>query len=284
LASPARPIRCAPGLSRPPLKGTGLSYHSSALHSGDSPGPRGCTRIQPQQQSALASRAYQPRAPNRPAPPRPAPPRQTEGATLSDGRSASVWDVYVKNRPDQIRDGSTAAVATDFYHRYKDDIALMKSLGVKSYRMSISWSRLIPSGRKGGAVNPKGLEFYNNVINELLKAGISPAVTLYHWDMPQANQDAYKVRGGGGSRRGPWRWGRGRLRTRLHGGSALGWAAGGDGNALSQWQAVLILQAPLPPLECRSAVLSAAQPPPSPGPARAPRTLCTPGPDQPPGG
>jgi hypothetical protein len=69
----------------------------------------------------------------------------------------------------------------------------MKSLGVKSYRMSLSWSRLIPSGRKGGAVNPKGVEFYNNVINELLKAGISPVVTLYHWDMPQANQDAYKV-------------------------------------------------------------------------------------------
>ena len=71
----------------------------------------------------------------------------------------------------------------------------MKSLGVKNNRFSISWSRLIPSGRKGGAVNPKGVEFYNNVINEMLKQGIAPAATLYHWDLPQANQDAYKVPG-----------------------------------------------------------------------------------------
>ena len=118
---------------------------------------------------------------------------QTEGAALEDGRSPSVWDVYVKSGG-KVRDGSTADVACDHYHRYKEDIALMKSLGVKNYRFSISWSRLIPSGRKGGAVNPQGAKFYSDLIDEMLKQGVAPAATLYHWDLPQANQDAYKVR------------------------------------------------------------------------------------------
>jgi hypothetical protein len=118
--------------------------------------------------------------PTNPKPPTPQPPNrqpQTEGATASDGRGPSVWDVYVK-QGGKIRDGSTADVACDHYNRYKEDIALMKSLGIKNFRFSISWSRLIPSGRKGGAVNAKGVEFYNNLINEMLKNGISPAVTL----------------------------------------------------------------------------------------------------------
>ncbi|KIY94314.1 beta-glucosidase, putative [Monoraphidium neglectum] len=117
---------------------------------------------------------------------------EMEGATDIDGRSPSVWDTYVKNKPWEIRDGSNAKVACDHYHRYKEDVALMKSLGVKNYRFSISWSRLVPSGRKGGAVNQKGVDFYNALINELLKNGIAPAATLYHWDLPQANQDAYE--------------------------------------------------------------------------------------------
>lgn len=117
---------------------------------------------------------------------------QMEGATDKDGRSQSVWDKYVKEKPWEIRDGSNANVACDFYNKYKEDVALMKKMGIKNYRFSISWSRLIPSGRKGGAVNQKGLEFYNSLINELIKNGISPAATLYHWDLPQANQDAYE--------------------------------------------------------------------------------------------
>lgn len=116
---------------------------------------------------------------------------QTEGATSADGRGPSVWDIYVKSGG-KIRDGSTADVAVDHYYRYKEDVALMKQLGVKNFRFSISWSRLIPSGRKGSAVNQKGVDFYNNLINELLKNGITPAVTLYHWDLPQGNQDVYK--------------------------------------------------------------------------------------------
>jgi beta-glucosidase/6-phospho-beta-glucosidase/beta-galactosidase len=118
---------------------------------------------------------------------------QTEGALTAGGRSISVWDKYVADNPSKIRDNTTADVTCDFYNRYKEDIALMKSLGVKNYRFSISWGRVVPSGRKGGAVNQQGVEFYNNVINEMIRQGIAPAVTLYHWDLPQANQDAYKV-------------------------------------------------------------------------------------------
>ncbi|KAI8476683.1 MAG: glycoside hydrolase superfamily [Monoraphidium minutum] len=117
---------------------------------------------------------------------------QTEGATNVDGRSPSVWDVYVKNNRGKIRDWSTADVTTDFYHKYKEDFALMKSLGVKNYRFSIAWGRIVPSGRKGGAINPKGVAYYNSVIDAMIAAGVSPAATLYHWDIPQANQDAYK--------------------------------------------------------------------------------------------
>ncbi|GBF92735.1 beta-glucosidase-like [Raphidocelis subcapitata] len=117
---------------------------------------------------------------------------QTEGSPYADGRSPSIWDVYVKNNPGKVRDGTNGDVTTDFYHRYKEDIALMKSLGVKNYRFSIAWGRIIPSGRKGGAVNQAGVDFYNAVIDEMIKNGVSPAVTLFHWDLPQANQDAYK--------------------------------------------------------------------------------------------
>jgi len=125
---------------------------------------------------------------------------QTEGALTAGNRSISVWDKYVKDNPSKIRDGSNAEVTCDFYNKYKEDIALMKDLGIKNYRLSVSWGRIVPSGRKGGAINQAGVDYYNSVIDELIKAGISPAVTLYHWDLPQANQDAYKV----GGLLGPW--------------------------------------------------------------------------------
>lgn len=103
----------------------------------------------------------------------------------------SVWDVFA-SKPGNIQDGSNPSVATDFYNKYKEDIALMKAMGVKNFRMSISWSRLIPGGVAGSPVNPDAVKFYNSVFDELKKAGIEPAVTLYHWDMPQVLQDKYE--------------------------------------------------------------------------------------------
>jgi beta-glucosidase len=116
---------------------------------------------------------------------------QVEGGADLGGRTPSVWDVFAKTSG-RIDDKSTGDVATDFYHRYKEDIALMKSLGIQNFRLSLSWSRLIPKGSKGSPVNKKGLDFYNDVIDELVKNGISPIVTLYHWDLPQSLQDSYK--------------------------------------------------------------------------------------------
>lgn len=93
--------------------------------------------------------------------------------------------------PGKTAGGATGDVADDHYHRYKEDIALMKALGVKSYRFSIAWSRVFPDG--AGQPNPKGLDFYNRPVDELLASGIQPFATLYHWDLPQALQD----KGGG---------------------------------------------------------------------------------------
>jgi len=103
---------------------------------------------------------------------------QIEGGYLDDGRTPSIWDVADKSR---IKNGENCHVACDHYHRYKEDIALMKKLGVKSYRFSLSWSRIIS---KEGGVNQKGLAFYSSLIDELKKNGIEPMVTLYHWDLP----------------------------------------------------------------------------------------------------
>jgi beta-glucosidase len=116
---------------------------------------------------------------------------QIEGGYASDGRSPSVWDVYANPKNGKISDGSTPWVATDFFNKYKEDIALMKSLGVKNLRLSFSWSRIIPEGVNGSKVNEKGVQFYNNVLDELKTAGIEPAVTLFHWDVPQVLQDKY---------------------------------------------------------------------------------------------
>jgi len=111
---------------------------------------------------------------------------QIEGAVTEDGRGASIWDVYA-HTPGKIKDGRNADVANDHYHRYKDDVRLMRDLGVKAYRFSIAWPRIFPDGR--GQPNAKGIDFYNRLIDALLEAGIEPFPTLYHWDLPQALQD-----------------------------------------------------------------------------------------------
>lgn len=104
---------------------------------------------------------------------------QIEGGWDSDGRTPSIWDIAPAKK---IKNGDTCHVSADHYHRFKEDVALMKQLGLRSYRFSISWSRVIP---QEGVVNAKGLQFYSNLVDELLAAGIEPLVTLFHWDMPE---------------------------------------------------------------------------------------------------
>jgi beta-glucosidase len=111
---------------------------------------------------------------------------QIEGAWNEDGKGLSIWDTYA-HTPGKIRDGSTGDVANDHYHRYTEDVVLMKETGVNAYRFSISWPRIFPEGT--GAPNPKGLDFYSRLVDELLAAGIEPFATLYHWDLPQTLQD-----------------------------------------------------------------------------------------------
>ncbi|WP_010188076.1 GH1 family beta-glucosidase [Sphingomonas sp. PAMC 26605] len=108
---------------------------------------------------------------------------QIEGAVTADGRGATNWDVF-SHTPGRVANSDTGDVACDSYHRYAEDIALLKALGVKSYRMSIAWSRIFPEGR--GKPNAKGIDYYNRVIDALLAAGIQPYVTMFHWDLPQA--------------------------------------------------------------------------------------------------
>jgi len=111
---------------------------------------------------------------------------QVEGAVAEDGRSPSVWDTFA-HTPGKTVAGATGDVANDHYHRYREDVQLMKALGAKIYRFSIAWPRVFPQG--GGQPNPKGLDFYNRLVDELLANGIEPFATLYHWDLPQALQD-----------------------------------------------------------------------------------------------
>jgi len=108
---------------------------------------------------------------------------QIEGAVHEDGRGATNWDVF-SHTPGRVANGDTGDVACDSYHLYPTDIQLMRNLGISVYRMSIAWSRIFPDGR--GAPNPKGVDYYNRVIDGLLAAGITPYVTLFHWDLPQA--------------------------------------------------------------------------------------------------
>ncbi|MGD0674775.1 MAG: GH1 family beta-glucosidase [Polyangiaceae bacterium] len=111
---------------------------------------------------------------------------QIEGAAHEDGRGESIWDRFART-PSNIKDGSNGDVACDHYHRWRDDIALMKKLGLQAYRFSVAWPRVLPVGR--GSRNDRGLDFYSRLVDGLLEAGITPFVTLYHWDLPQPLQD-----------------------------------------------------------------------------------------------
>ncbi len=111
---------------------------------------------------------------------------QIEGATDLDGRGESIWDRFCAI-PGKVRNGESGAIACDFYHRYREDIALMRELGLTSFRLSVAWPRILPDGR--GRVNQAGLDFYDRVIDELLANEIEPLVTLYHWDLPTALED-----------------------------------------------------------------------------------------------
>ena len=106
---------------------------------------------------------------------------QVEGAAYEDGKGLNIWDVFCKE-PGHVYEGHTGDVACDHYHRYQEDIALMKEMGLQAYRFSLSWARILPDGT--GKVNEKGLDFYDRLIDALLENGIEPYVTLYHWDLP----------------------------------------------------------------------------------------------------
>src|SRR5262245_53356029 len=111
---------------------------------------------------------------------------QIEGALHEDGRGPSMWDSFAQTLG-AIFDGSNAEVAVEHYHRYRDDVQLMKELGANAYRFSIAWPRIFPDGT--GTPNPKGIDFYFRLVDELLANGIEPFATLYHWDLPQALHD-----------------------------------------------------------------------------------------------
>jgi beta-glucosidase len=111
---------------------------------------------------------------------------QVEGAVHADGRGPSIWDTF-SHTPGKTYENETADVSDDDFHRYKEDVALMKDLGVKTYRFSIAWPRVFPQGT--GTPNPKGLDFYKRLLDALQSADITPYATLFHWDLPQALQD-----------------------------------------------------------------------------------------------
>jgi len=111
---------------------------------------------------------------------------QVEGAAAEDGRGLSIWDTF-SHTPGKTHNGDSGDIACDMYHRYPADIEIMRGLGIKGYRLSISWSRLFPNG--DDVREERGFAFYDNLINELLSQGITPYITLYHWDLPQALED-----------------------------------------------------------------------------------------------
>src|SRR5262245_7563233 len=113
---------------------------------------------------------------------------QVEGAWNEDGKGPSIWDTFA-HTPGKIKNSDTGDVANDHYHRYKEDVALMKELGATAYRFSVAWPRIFPEG--AGAANPKGVDFYKRLTDELRTNGIEPFATLYHWDLPQTLQDKY---------------------------------------------------------------------------------------------
>jgi beta-glucosidase len=111
---------------------------------------------------------------------------QVEGAATEDGRGESIWDRFSAT-PGKVVNGATGAVACDTYHRYAEDIGLMRSLGIGAFRLSVAWPRILPEGR--GRVNQAGLDFYDRLVDDSLANGLDPYVTLYHWDLPQVLED-----------------------------------------------------------------------------------------------
>ncbi|GIH94480.1 GH1 family beta-glucosidase [Planobispora siamensis] len=142
---------------------------------------------------------------------------QIEGAVSEDGRLPSIWDTFCRV-PGAVDNGDTGEVACDHYHRWPEDVDLLGRLGVDAYRFSVAWPRVVPEG--SGAVNPRGLAFYDRLVDALLEAGIRPFVTLYHWDLPQALQD----RGGWPSRE-----------TALHFAEYAAVVAGALGDRVTDW-------------------------------------------------
>jgi len=110
---------------------------------------------------------------------------QIEGAVDEDGKGPSIWDVF-SHTPGKTFNGDTGDIACDHYHRYKEDVQIMKDIGLNAYRFSVSWPRIMPDGKN---INQKGIDFYNRLVDELLEADITPFVTLYHWDLPYALQE-----------------------------------------------------------------------------------------------
>jgi beta-glucosidase len=111
---------------------------------------------------------------------------QIEGAWNADGKGESIWDVFCR-RPGAVLNGDRGEVACDHYRRYAEDIGLMRDLGLDAYRFSVSWPRILPAGT--GRAEPRGLDFYDRLVDQLLASDIRPFLTLYHWDLPQALQD-----------------------------------------------------------------------------------------------
>ncbi|CAA2987528.1 beta-glucosidase-like isoform X1 [Olea europaea subsp. europaea] len=119
---------------------------------------------------------------------------QIEGAWNVDGKGRSIWDYMTLHEPDSIADGSNGCIALDHYNRFKEDVALMKKVGLDSYRFSISWPRILPGGRLCGGVSKEGIKYYNDLIDystNYFYVGIEPCATLFHWDVPQCLQDQY---------------------------------------------------------------------------------------------
>ncbi|XP_062184374.1 beta-glucosidase 12 [Phragmites australis] len=116
---------------------------------------------------------------------------QYEGGAMEGGRGPSIWDTFTHQHSDKIADGSNGDVAVDSYHLYKEDVRIMKDMGMDAYRFSISWSRILPNGSLSGGINREGVRYYNSLIDELRSKGVQPFVTIFHWDSPQALEDKY---------------------------------------------------------------------------------------------